>query len=181
MTLPFGSVPTNINPEFNNTSACSKSVTRWPWAFYRLWVSQVHLVPPDLFRCGVLYCQLCCIFLYCFLVFSYVSRSKYSSDLLNDSRIALSNFSGSMLLFVVHVACILPWCPMKKTLKSCAILPFDSAINRCVKVCSQNVWSQRKSWSKELSYSRGYLVCCKTQVVYIIASLSVIYKRLCNN
>ena len=70
MTLPFGSVPTNVHPEFNNTSAYSKSVTRWPWASYRPWVTQVPLVPPDLFRRCVLYCQLCCIFLYCLLVFS---------------------------------------------------------------------------------------------------------------
>src|SRR5438445_5027828 len=37
-----------------------------------------------------------------------------------------------MLLFVVYLASIEPVCPMKKTRKSCAIFPLDSAINSCV-------------------------------------------------
>src|SRR5437660_1015070 len=37
-----------------------------------------------------------------------------------------------MLLFVVYLASMEPVCPMKKTRKSCAIFPLDSAIKSCV-------------------------------------------------
>ena len=50
----------------------------------------------------------------------------------NDSCMAFNSSTGSMVLFVVYVASMLPTWPIKNTRKSCAMRPLDSAIKSCV-------------------------------------------------
>ena len=86
--------------------------------------------------CSMMFCTSCL----CSSTGSASFCSKNSSERSNEFLISRVRASGSILLLVVYLDSMEPLCPMKKTLKSCAIFPLDSAINNCVSKYARNTY-----------------------------------------
>ena len=92
MILQFGNISTNDPPEFNNFLHFQNQ----PYGDYGRLAGALSLLSAlsTVLTClGVAFCIAICTVSWFHI---YVSRSKYSSDLLNDYRIHLSSFSGKI-------------------------------------------------------------------------------------